>query len=90
MDVVIRVSTEVVISSLKLFRKSSALSKVHIFSWKLLLDRVPSCQNLFMCKVIADSESLGYMVSWEVHEWVNHMFDTCVSRHGCATRFVGG
>jgi hypothetical protein len=58
--------------------KSWAPSKVIVFSWQLLQDRVPTRQNLLKRRVIRDPGDALYAFCGSSIESVDHLFVTCV------------
>ncbi|MCI35511.1 hypothetical protein A2U01_0056732, partial [Trifolium medium] len=57
--------------------KSIAPSKVLVFTWQLLQDRVPTCQNLFRHRVIVDTMGVSCVFCGNTSESGSHFFITC-------------
>lgn len=57
--------------------KNWAPSKIQVFSWQLLLGRIPTRANLLMCRVITDPASYVCALCGVSTELANHLFVLC-------------
>lgn len=58
--------------------KSSALSKLVTFSWKLLHDRIPTKVNLWHKQVLPPESSVNCVLREGILESADHLFIHCV------------